>query len=86
MTLKAKVRAWLGIDSIPSIEMLKALELTEQRRHNALMEMLNRIEKMLQNRPASPALPFTSPQFDWDTIQAIASQQLENDMKNAKEN
>lgn len=78
MPLKDRIRHWLGLDLLPTRDMLNALELRERQRHELLMGMLNRVEQRLINahafdRPINHAIE----QLDWDTVQAIALQQLQ---------
>lgn len=89
--LRDRLRDWLGIASDSRLvtfelcaqkrqtelrEMLNNLELRSKQRHDALMGMLNRVEQRLINAHAFDKPSFAPAQLDWDTVQAIALQQL----------
>ena len=57
--------------------LLNNLELREEQRHKALMGMLNRVEQRLVNAHAFEKPTYAPPTLDWETVQAIAMQQLQ---------
>jgi hypothetical protein len=75
------VRQWLGLN-LADLEQqhtqdyLKNFELRQKQRHEALMGMLNRVEQRLINAHAFDKPNYSPAQLDWDTVQAIALQQL----------
>jgi hypothetical protein len=80
VNLRNNLRAWLGLDVMPTAAMLNAAELRAQQRHEAQMGMLNRIEQRLINAHVErPVMPFTPPNLDWETVQAMALAALERD-------
>jgi hypothetical protein len=76
-SMKLWLRAFLGLDDIPSLAMFKAMELSQQTRHNALMTALDRIEKRMINTHVGEPRNLTIPVLDWDTVQAIALHEME---------
>lgn len=77
VNLRNNLRAWLGLDTMPTAAMLNALELREVQRHGALMGMLNRIEqRMINMHIERPQSEFVPPQLDWDTVQEMALRSL----------
>lgn len=94
MDLRNRVREWLGLASVPSVEMFKAMEAHQRTRHMALMAELRALQEKMVDFPlvkariedleahfrashvAQPS-PFTAPELDWDTVQAIAARQLD---------
>ena len=65
--LRNNLRAWLGLDTLATSDMLNAAELRQKQRHAEMMGMLNRIEQRLINahvgRPAAIPVP-----DDWDGV------------------
>ena len=65
--LRNNLRAWLGLDTLATSDMLNAAELRHRQRHAEMMGMLNRIEQRLINahvgRPAAIPVP-----DDWDGV------------------
>jgi hypothetical protein len=78
MNIRDRVRAWLGIDQIPSTEMLMALEKAEKTRHQALIEILLRIEKrMINEHIGTQPRTFDTAVLSWDMVEAMALRELE---------
>jgi hypothetical protein len=88
VTIRDRVRTELGLDQLSTDErvntfeirirdMLNALELREKQRHEALMGMLNRVEQRLINAHAFDKPTYAPATLDWETVQAIAMQQLQ---------
>lgn len=84
LTIRDRVRRWLGIDALiaqidalPSVEMFKAMEAAQRKRHGEVLEALNRIELRLQVAHIPQVRDFVPPVLDWDTVQAIALADLE---------
>lgn len=65
MSLKAKVRKWLGLDDLPSVEMYLAHEKAARERHKATMQMLNEI-RAHQLRVQGTVRTTNYPATDWD--------------------
>ena len=69
--LRNNLRAWLGLDTLATSDMLNAAELRHRQRHAEMMGMLNRIEQRLINAHVgahvnrSAALPTPD---DWDGV------------------
>jgi len=77
--LKDKIRAWLGLDTLPSVEMFKAMEKAQRERHAEIITKLNAIEKRLDNsRPIQPNEPGVEI-IDWEAFQQRALAQLEKE-------
>ncbi len=81
MTIRDRIRDWLGMRVLAhNIEtftrMLNNLELREKQRHEDTLGMLNRVEQRLINAHAFDKPQYSPAQLDWDTVQAIAMQQL----------
>jgi hypothetical protein len=87
MIFREWVREWLGIGilnhNIQNVHLqiearLKQDEHIAGERHEALMGVLNRIEQRLINAHAFDKPNYSPAQLDWDTVQAIALQQLQS--------
>ena len=76
--LRDVVRRWLGIDELASKGLIQAREKADRERHAAILEVLNRIEKKLTAEHLDHPRQYTPPVLDWDTVQAIAMQALED--------
>lgn len=84
VTLRDRLVRWLGLLAIshtltemPTKDMLNAHEAREKQRHEALMGMLNRVEQRLINAHAFDKPTYAPATLDWETVQAIAMQQLQ---------
>lgn len=81
VNLRDRVRKWLGLDwsdleHAHTQDALNCFELRERQRHEELARMLNRVEQRLINAHAFDRPAFAPTQLDWDTVQAIAMQNL----------
>ena len=76
-TIRDRVRDWLGINELPSVELFKAMETAQRKRHGELLETLNRIDLRLQVAHIPQRNDFVPPVLDWDTVQMIALAELE---------
>ena len=67
VNIRNNLRAWLGLDTLATSDMLNSAELRHRQRHAEMMGMLNRIEQRLINahvgRPAAIPVP-----DDWDGV------------------
>lgn len=81
MTIKDTIRAWLGLDTLPSVEMYKAMELKQKQRHDEILTLLHAIETRVTN--ARPVKQRSSgvPIVDWEEFQRMALKQLEEENK-----
>jgi hypothetical protein len=79
MRFKLWLRVFFGLDDLPSLTMFKAMELSQQTRHSALLEILTRIEKRLINEHVGQPREFAPPILDWETVQAMALHRLESE-------
>jgi len=84
--LKRTIRAFLGLDALPSVEMYKAMELRQRERdiiakdrHAEILTILHALEIQKQN--AGPQAQSIPRQWDWETVQAMALKQLEDENK-----
>ena len=73
---------WLGIATLDhnienAARLVNNLEAREKQRHEVLMGMLNRVEQRLINAHVFDRPQYNSSVLDWETVQAIALQQLE---------
>ena len=85
MSIRDRIRAWLGLDEVATLANMQAFEVRQKQRHEAMMGMLNRIEQRMLNEHVGQPRDFAVPVLDWDTVQAINLQQLEK-LPEPKEN
>ena len=83
MTLKARIRAWLGIDDlilgmkdVPSVVMLQVAEANAKKRHEELMGAIRQLTVTLQNNHAFERPQFAPDVLSWETVEAISLHQL----------
>ena len=77
--LKSTIRAWLGLDTLPSVEMYKAMELKQKQRHDELLTLLHAIETRVTNARPVQTIGEAIKVMDWEQVQGWALQQLEKD-------
>jgi hypothetical protein len=82
MTLRDRIRAFLGTDlliDIPSLTMFKAMEQKQRDRHEELLGAVSKLTMVLQNAHIADRQAFAPPVLDWDTVQAMALASLERE-------
>jgi len=77
--LKNKIRAWLGLDTLPSIEMFKAMEKAQRERHAEIVTKLNAIDKRFENSRPIQLDASRVDVIDWEAFQQRALAQLEKE-------
>ena len=78
MTLRDRVREWLGLADIEARQKLDFLvaEDNAQARHIQIINLLSALNKRMINEHVAPR-QFSEPVLDWETVQAMALVELE---------
>lgn len=79
MSIRDRIRAWLGLDDVPSLAMFKAMEQKQRERHDVLFTLLSQINQRMINEHVGAPRDFAVPILDWDTVQAMALAALERE-------
>lgn len=77
--IKAAMRRWLGLDDLASRNLIATIEQANRTRHSEIMTALGRIEQRLTVAQTNPAIRHIAPILDWETVQAIALNDLEKE-------
>jgi hypothetical protein len=82
MTLRDRVREWLGIfildHNIENVaRVLRRSEDNAQARHIQLINLLSSLNKRMVNEHIGQPREFTAQVLDWETVQAMALAELE---------
>lgn len=83
MSLRDRIRRWLGTESVADIVLFKAMEQTQKRRHDELGELIRtqnaeiqRLNQILTSAHLAAPRRDAIRVVDWETLQAEALESL----------
>lgn len=85
MSLRSRIRTFLGLDNLPSVDMWKALDLAQRERQKVTLAAIADLSKRLEAAHAFEPVKRAVLVPDWDSVQQLALDSAIEHDKNRKD-